>query len=251
MTICCTNRKGGVGKTSVAGNMAYELAQTHRTVIVDADAQGSLSSWLLNPESVKYELVDVLYERCGIDDALIEIVPGLWILPTTLKGELRKYAENEASSEPYAFVDLSEQLENHGFQFVVVDLAPGLNTFEQSVIASMDRALLILEPEFLSVDGLSGLLDDISQVIRKRRSTVRYDWIVINSENAGFRRHKKYIGGLTKHWTDYRLFHIKQSSKVSEAQTVHRPLAVYAPNDERALPGYRELSEALRGEYGK
>ena len=251
MTVCCTNRKGGVGKTSIAGNVAYELSQTHRVVMVDADPQGSLSAWMLNSEKPRRELADVLYERCGLADALLQVQPGLWVLPTTLGGDMRKYAETEAASEPYAFSDLSDALERSGFQFVVVDLAPGLGTFEQTVIASMDRALLILEPEFLAVDGLGGLLDDISQVIKKRRSTVRYDWIVANGVNASFTRHRIYLEALGESWGGYRMFQIKQGSKVSEAQTVHEPLAMYEPRDERALPGYRELAEALRGEYGK
>jgi len=249
MFICCANRKGGVGKTSVCGNVAYELSQTHRVAVVDADPGGSLSAWLLNGQAAKPDLSDVLFERCKVDDALVKVSEGLYLLPTSLQGDLRKYAENQAGSEPYAFTDLCESLGNLGFQIVFVDLAPGLGTFEQSAIASMDRALLVLEPEFLSVEGLGGLLNDVEAVTRKRRARVRYDWLVANRVHAGFSRHKVYLGALRDRWQNFRLFLIKQGAAVSESQTVHEPLSMYAPKDSRALPGYRELAESIRGEH--
>jgi chromosome partitioning protein len=251
MTVACCNRKGGTGKTSTTGNVAHELARTHRVAVIDADPQGSLSAWLLNGQPRQGELSDVLFERKAAADCLVPIRDGLWLLPSFLGGDLRKYAETQAGSEPYAFRDLCDKLEAQGFQFVMVDLAPGLGTFEQSAISAMDRALLVLEPEYLSVEGLGGLLDDIEAVIRKRRAQVRYDWLVANRVNAGFARHRAYLDALGTRWKDYRLFLVRQGSAVSESQTVHEPVAVYAPKDDRALPGYQELAEALRGEYGQ
>ncbi|MGR3303317.1 MAG: ParA family protein [Candidatus Scalindua sp.] len=249
MTVCCCNRKVGVGKSSIAGNVAYEISKNYRVVMVDADPQGSLSIWMLNGQPTNRELSDILFESCDLKDALVKLNEGLYLLPTFLTGDLRKYAETQAGSEPYAFSDLCTRLEDQGFQFVFIDLAPGLGTFEQGAIAAMDRALLVLEPEFLSVEGLGGLLDDIENVIRKRRSSVRYDWLVANRVHAGFARHRVYLEALEKRWKDYRLFLIKQGAAVSEAQTVHEPLSVYAPKDDRALPGYRELAKEIRREY--
>ncbi len=251
MVVGCANRKGGTGKTSTAGNVAFELSRTHRVAVIDGDAQGSLSSWLLNGQAHGAELVDVLTERRDLSDALVRVQEGLHLLPSFLGGDLRAYAETKAGSKPFAFASLCEQLEAKGFQFVVVDLAPGLGTFEQGAIAAMDRALLVLEPEFLSVEGLGGLLDDIEAVIRDRRAQVRYNWLVANRVNVGFARHRVYLGALGARWKNYRLFLVRQGAAVSEAQTVHEPLAVYAPKDERALPGYREIAEALREEYGQ
>jgi chromosome partitioning protein len=249
MVVGCCNRKGGTGKTSTAGNVAYELSKTHRVAVIDADAQGSISSWLLNGQPHGPELVDVLSDRRDLSAALVRLHEGLSLIPSFLGGDLRAYAETKAGSKPFAFANLCEQLEAKGFQFVVVDLAPGLGTFEQSAIAAMDRALLVLEPEFLSIEGLGGLLDDIEAVIRDRRAQVRYNWLVANRVNAGFARHKTYLAALEERWKDYRLFLVRQGAAVSEAQTVHEPLSLYAPKDDRALPGYRELAGALRGEY--
>jgi chromosome partitioning protein len=46
LTIAVLNRKGGVGKTTIAVNLACELdARGRRVVLVDTDAQGTASDW--------------------------------------------------------------------------------------------------------------------------------------------------------------------------------------------------------------
>lgn len=45
MTIVIANTKGGVAKTTMAVHMAAVLGAQHRTLLVDADPQGSALSW--------------------------------------------------------------------------------------------------------------------------------------------------------------------------------------------------------------
>src|SRR6266571_314383 len=45
MRLCVVNLKGGTGKTVTAVHLAVALAQQGRTLLVDADPQGSALSW--------------------------------------------------------------------------------------------------------------------------------------------------------------------------------------------------------------
>ena len=247
MRIATTNRKGGTGKTSTAGNLGYELSREDRTILIDCDPQGSLSSWLAE-RTPPHELADVLNHACKPQDAIIEILPQLDLMPTFIDGGLREYAETKAMRNPFSFIELSKDLEELGYRFILADMAPAFGTFEETALTAMDRALMVLEPEFLSFDGLAGLLDDLEDTKRRRRSMVRYDWLVANRVNVGFRRHRAYLDAYGEAWKDFRLYQIPQSSKVGEAQTYHQPLALYEPNEDRALPKYRELAAALREE---
>jgi chromosome partitioning protein len=51
--------KGGTGKTTMAGNVGYELAHHGKTLMFDADPQASLTSWFVT-DDLEHDLSDVL-----------------------------------------------------------------------------------------------------------------------------------------------------------------------------------------------
>lgn len=46
MIIGLTNQKGGAGKTTVSGHLAYWLSKRGSVIVVDADAQASSTNWM-------------------------------------------------------------------------------------------------------------------------------------------------------------------------------------------------------------
>lgn len=70
--IAVTNQKGGVGKTTIAGNTAYEYARAgYKTLMIDADPQGSLSGWM-SGKKVDIELTDILVEKLDPREGVVE-----------------------------------------------------------------------------------------------------------------------------------------------------------------------------------
>jgi cellulose biosynthesis protein BcsQ len=74
--------KGGVGKTTLTGNVGRLMADAGRRVLmVDADYQGSLSSWLLR-QAPEHELAEVLQGKIGLEAATVPLGGSLAILPS-------------------------------------------------------------------------------------------------------------------------------------------------------------------------
>ena len=64
--------KGGSGKTTLTGNVAHELSRYRKTLMIDVDPQGNLSSWYV-VKPFQFDLADVLQDKFAIEDALIEV----------------------------------------------------------------------------------------------------------------------------------------------------------------------------------
>lgn len=148
-------QKGGVGKTTLSGNIAWLLSQTQKVALIDCDPQGNISSWFLK-EAPPHELADVLQGSVEVSEALVDITDNLSILPTfSLDGVLKQYAETRLNDEPFIFEELGEELNDLGYDTVIYDLSPGMSRLEKSVLIAMDEVIVPLTPEYFSVDGIT------------------------------------------------------------------------------------------------
>ena len=240
-------QKGGVGKTTLSGNVAAAAARSSRTVLVDADPQGSLTSWLLSGrEGVPaYELADVLKGEVSVREALIEIKEGLQIIPTAgIGGDLKQYGETQILNEPFVFEDLCGELEGLGYELAIFDLGPGMSILERCAILAMDEVITPLTPEFLSWDGIEIFTDSLQRINRAYRKDVKHRRIVANMVNRSFRRHGVYyerFEGL-----GFELFTVPQDAKIAEAQMLNLDVFEYAPGSKAGREIEKLTAEIVR-----
>lgn len=103
-TIAFYNNKGGVGKTTLAANVGYNLsAMNYRVLMMDCDPQGNLSSFFDRYDLTKKSLAQALdgQERCVYRTAYkrLDILPGniysesLTPQPENMESVLQQYKE--------------------------------------------------------------------------------------------------------------------------------------------------------------
>ncbi|GHV31046.1 hypothetical protein AGMMS4952_19000 [Spirochaetia bacterium] len=243
--LCFYIQKGGVGKTSISGNVADAIARLgHKTVIVDCDPQGNASSWLCL-EKLEKDIAHVLSGTAQAADVIREITPNLFLLPAiVIGGDLKKWSETELIQNPKAFEFLNEDLAKLGFELAVYDCSPSFSQLERAVLAEMDEVINPLTPEFFSIDGIETFTYELGKIEKAHRRTITNNKIVVNMMNLSFARHREFHKELSK--LNYRIFTIPQDSKVAECQIAHQPVCHFA-RSARAVPEFEAIAKAIVG----
>ena len=235
-------QKGGTGKTTLTGNVGSACAEQKKTVLIGADPQGNLSSWLLE-SAFPYELADVLMDKVRIEDALVPLDDDLWLLGTFVDGELGKLADSgDLVTKPFIFVELMEKLKRYGTELVVLDLSPGMRLLERLALVACNEVIRPLTPEYFSLDGVETFSCNVDEINRHYRSNVQHRIIVENMINRSFRRHQVIHAELEK--LAYELHVVPQDAKIGESQVYHQSIFRY---DERArsVAPIRKLAQAI------
>lgn len=229
--------KGGSGKTTLAGNISAELSRHRKTVVIDCDPQGNLSSWLCT-EPMQFELADVLQEKATVHQAAVKIRDNLDIIPTfAIDGTLKDWGETTLFQKPYAFPDFMEQLKKAGYEVAIFDLSPGISNLEKSILSAMDEIIGVAAAEYFSVDGLEVFTHELEKLRKDRRATFTANKLVVNRVNKSYALHKAYQAQFDK--LMFQIFTIGQSTGISDCVPNHKSVFEYDP-------GNRNTSEFVR-----
>lgn len=231
-TIAFLNQKGGVGKTTVAVNVAVGLTRLGRSVVAaDLDPQGHMTR-SFGVEAETSTLYELMKGQGSLADALME-VEGVRLVPASME---LSGVDTEFAAQPGKERLVAKALAHiPDADACILDCPPNLGLLTVNALAAADSLVIPVQAEYLALAGLGSLMDTV-EAARSINAGLSVLGIVLTRYNHRKRLCREVAGAIRSHFPDL-IFEtrIRESVALAEAPGFGQSIFSYSPRSVGAL----------------
>ncbi|MDR5791716.1 ParA family protein [Caballeronia sp. LP003] len=220
-------QKGGVGKTTVAFNLAKASSEVLklRTAVIDLDGQANLSMSLSGSEEIKQRFTD------GADELFLN---GKLPVPTkTTHGidlfhghaKIDRIDHDDDISERALSTELRDRLRTLPYDVIIVDTPPAIGLRHMAPLYWASTVVIPMVPDS---DSLIGAQDTVAAINIAKKVNKNIKWMtVLNKIKKSSKSHQEVIAWVRDHYPAQLVAELGDRVPVADARDRDEPQSVW------------------------
>lgn len=239
MPLVVFNQKGGVGKSTIACNLAaISASQGLRTLVIDLDPQGNSSSYLQGDQAQEGQAnVEGFFEHC-LSYSFRAVPPAEFIVATAHEGldlmaassglnELQ--AKLESRQKIYKLREALVQLAKD-YDRIYIDTPPALNFFTRSALIGATGCLIPFDCDEFARKALYTLLDNVQEIRADHNPNLQVKGIVVNQFQPRANLPQRMVAELIAEGLPVLQPYLPSSVRIRESHEQSLPMIYLDPN---------------------